>query len=77
MLLKIVKKKLNGAKINEIVFVSKNVPTMSKIYLELEKAKKEREDIAKELKKVENEAQVVEMGKKILFLIYTSSLNTN
>ena len=46
---------------------------MSKLDLELEKAMKEKEDLAKELKKVENEAATVEMRRHIAFLKSTQS----
>ena len=38
---------------------------MSKLDLDLEKARKEKEDLAKELEKVENEAQVAKTRRKI------------
>lgn len=41
---------------------------MSKLDLELEKARKEKEDLAKELEKVENEAQAVETRREIQFI---------
>ena len=46
---------------------------MQKIDLELEKDRQEKEDLAKELEKVENEAVVVEMRRKITFLKSTQS----
>ena len=50
------KQKVVGIQINEPQMPS-NKPVMSKLDLELEKAKKEKEDLAKELEKVENEVQ--------------------
>lgn len=47
---------------------------MSKIDLDLEKSKKEWEDLGKELEKVVNEAQVAEMKRKIQFLKSTFSV---
>ena len=47
-----------GIQINEPTVASKDTHSMSKIYLELEKARKEWEDLAKEMKKVDNEATV-------------------
>ena len=41
---------------------------MTKLDLELEKSRKEREDLAKELEKLENEAQAVEARRKIMFI---------
>ena len=38
---------------------------MSKLDLDLEKARKEEEDLANELEKVENEAQAAETKRKI------------
>lgn len=47
---------------------------MSKLDLDLEKARKEREDLAKELENVENEAQETETMRKIKFIKSNSSL---
>lgn len=60
------KEKVVGIKINEPQVPSKNI-IMSKLDLELEKVKIEKQDLAKELEKVENEAQAVETGRKIFF----------
>lgn len=49
------KKKVVGIQINEPQAPYKN-PIMSKLDLDLEKEKKEREDLAKEHEKVDNEA---------------------
>ena len=46
---------------------------MSKIDLELEKSRKEKEDLAKELEKIENEAITIEMRRHIAFLKSTQS----
>ena len=47
---------------------------MSKLDLDLEKLRKEREDLTKELEKVENEAQATEARRKILFIKLNSAL---
>ena len=47
---------------------------MSKLGLDLEKAKKEKEDLVKELAKVENEAQATETRRKIQFIKSNSAL---
>lgn len=47
---------------------------MSKLDLDLEKARKEKEYLSKELEKVENEAQAVEIRRKIQFIKSNSSL---
>ena len=49
---------------------------MSKLDLELEREKKQREDTTKELEKVENEDEVTEIRRKIHFLKSTSSLTS-
>ena len=56
-----------GVQINEPqVLPSKSMnPSMSKLDLELEKARKEKEDLAKDLEKVENESQVAEIRRKM------------
>ena len=46
---------------------------MSKLDLDLERAKKEK-DLAKELENVENEVQVVETRRKIQFMNFNSTL---
>ena len=56
-----------GIQINEPMVTTKNNLVMSKIELELERARKEKEDLAKELEKVENEAVVVKMKRQISF----------
>lgn len=60
------KKKVIGVKINEPIISSKKGPTMSNIYLELEKDKKEGEYLAKELEKVEN-VEATKMRKNFNF----------
>ena len=55
------KKKVVAIQINELVITTKNTLVMSKLDLELEKARQEKEDLAKELEKVENEAIAEEM----------------
>ena len=64
------KGKATGIQINEPQVLPSNStnPSMSKLDLELEKARKEKEDLAKELEKVENEAQVAETRRKIQFI---------
>ena len=47
---------------------AKNNLVMSKIDRELEKDRKEKEDLAKELEKAENEAATTEMKRQITFL---------
>ena len=47
---------------------------MSKLDLDLEKARKEKEDLEKELEKVENEAQAVENRRKNQFIKSNSTL---
>ena len=47
---------------------------MSKLDLDLEKARKEKEDLAKELEKVENEAQATKTRRKIQFIKSNSTL---
>ena len=47
---------------------------MTQLDLELEKSRKEREDLAKELEKVENEAQAAEARRKIMFIKSNSGL---
>ena len=49
---------------------------MPQIDIELEKVRKEHENILKELEKVENEAQFVETNKMIQFLRSTLGLTT-
>ena len=70
------KGKAIGVQINEPqVLPSKSTnPPMSKLDLELEKARKEKEDLAKELEKVENEAQATETRRKIQFIKSNSAL---
>ena len=68
------KGKTMGIQINEPQVLSSNStnPSMSKLDLELEKARKEKEDLAKELEKVENEAQAVETKRKIQFIKFNA-----
>ena len=47
---------------------------MSKLDLELEKSRKEKEDLAKELEKVENEAQAIQTRRRIQFIKSNSAL---
>lgn len=69
------KKKAVGVQINEPHPSSKSTTfTISKLDLDLEKARKEKDDLAKELEKVENEAQVVESRRKIQFIKPNSTL---
>ena len=70
------KAKAIGIQINEPhALPSKPIqPTMSKLDLDLEKARKENEDLAKELERVENEAQATETRRKIQFLKSNSTL---
>ena len=65
------KKKVVGIQINELVIVAKNTLVMLKLDLKFERAKKEKEDLAKELEKVENEVVAQEMSRKIVFLKFT------
>ena len=67
------KQKVVGIQINEHVATEKNTLVMSKLDLELEKARKERQDLDKELEKVENEAATTEMRRQIAFLKSTQS----
>ena len=48
--------------------IAKNNLVMSKIDLELKKYRKEKEDLANKLEKIENEATTVEMKRQISFL---------
>ena len=60
------KKKAVGVQINEPNLLGR--PTslvMSKLDLDLKKSRKEREDLTKELERVENEAQAIEARRKI------------
>ena len=61
------KGKAIGIQINEPQALPRKFvnPSMSKLDLDLEKARKEIEDLEKELEKVENESQVVETGRNI------------
>ena len=47
---------------------------MSKMDLDLEKARKEKEDLAKDLEKVENKAQAIETTREIQFIKSNSTL---
>ncbi len=49
-------------------------PFISKLDLDLEKARKEKQDLAKELDKVENEAQAAKTRRKIQFIKSNSAL---
>ena len=49
-------------------------PPMSILDLGLEKSRKEKEDLAKELEKVENEAQAIKTRRKIYFIKSNSTL---
>ena len=51
----------------------KNTLVMSRLDMEFEKPRKEKEDLAKELEKVENEAATEEMRRQITFLKSTKS----
>ena len=64
------KGKAIGIQINEPQVLPRKTinPPMTKLDLDLEKARKEKEDLAKELEKVENEAHVAETWRKIQFL---------
>ena len=62
-----------GIQINEPMVTTKNNLAISKIDLELEKARQEKEDLAKELEKVENEATAAKMRRQIAFLKSTQS----
>ena len=69
------KQKVVGVQINEPQPLSKSIPCgMTQLDLELEKSRKEREDLAKELEKVENEAQAAEARRKIMFIKSNSAL---
>ena len=69
------KQKVVGVQINEPHPLSKSTPcVMIKLDLALEKSIKEKEDLAKELEKVENEAQAAEARRKIMFIKSNSSL---
>ena len=58
-----------GVQINEPQPFSKSFPCgMTQLDLELEKSRKERENLANELEKVENEAQAAEARRKIMFI---------
>ena len=52
---------MKGIQINEIVITTKNTLIMSKLDLELEKARNEKEHLAKELEKAENEVATKQM----------------
>lgn len=69
------KKKVVGIHINEPPLPPKNI-FISKVDLELEIDKKEREDMAKDLEKVENKAEVAETRRKIQFIKSTSCITT-
>ena len=60
------KGKAIGVQINEPQVLPRKStnPPMSKLDLELEKARKDKEDLAKELEKVENEDQAIETRRK-------------
>lgn len=64
-----------GIQINEPHVPPKNI-VISKIYLELERTKNKREDIAKELEKFENEVEVAKTRRKIHLLKSNPSLTT-
>ena len=49
---------------------------MSELDLDLEKARKEKEDLAKELEKVENEAQAIQTRRKVQFINSNSKLDS-
>ena len=69
------KQKPIGVQINEPQPLSNSIPCgMTQLDLELEKSRKEREDFAKELEKVENEAQVAESRRRIIFINSNSTL---
>ena len=69
------KQKASGVQINEPLLPSESIPYgMTKLDLELEKSRKEREDLAKELEKVENEAQATEARRRIMFIKSNSTL---
>ena len=70
------KGKARGIQINEPQALPRKYinPPMSKLDLDLEKDKKEKEDLAKELEKVENEAQAIETRRKIQFIKSNSAL---
>lgn len=69
------KKKVLGIQINEPQMpINKFV--MSKLDLQFKKEKKEKENLAKELEKVENEAQAIETMRKIHFIKSTCSLES-
>ena len=62
-----------GIQINEPMVTTKNNLVMSKIELELERARKEKEDLAKELEKEKNEVVAAKMKRQIVFLRSTQS----
>jgi len=69
------KQKVVGVQINEPQPLSKSTPCgMTKLDLELEKSRKEKEGLAKEIEKVENEAQATEARRKIMFFKSNSAL---
>ena len=60
------KQKVVGVQINEPHLPNKSIPlVISKLDLDLEKSRKEKEYLTKELERVENEAQEVEARRKI------------
>ena len=64
------KGKAIGIQINQPqALIRKSInPSMSKLVLDLEKVRKEKEELAKELEKVENEAQATKIRRKIEFI---------
>ena len=67
------KQKMVRIHINEPVVTTKNNLVMSKMDLELEQARQEKEELAKELEKIENEVTGTEMRRQITFLKSTQS----
>ena len=67
------KQKVVGIQINEPVIIAKNTLVMSKLELELESARKEKEDLVKELEKYENEFVSKEMTRQFSFVKSTKS----
>ena len=62
-----------GIQINEPMVRTKNNLVMSKLDLELEKSRQEKEDLDKELEKAENEVALIEIRRQIAFLKSTQS----
>ena len=67
------KQRVNNIQVKEPTKVDKAQVTMSNSNIELEKKRKEREEVAKKLEMMENEATIAEMHNRIKFLKTTSN----